>query len=103
MTRLLRLSGAEVPSSPFWRRSPGLSVACRRRDAVLALDVLVDPGRLAVRRASGGRGRVAAHRVLAVDTPVWYVLYQGLLGVAKFGIALAMMVGYRRAGLWGAN
>jgi hypothetical protein len=41
--------------------------------------------------------------VLAADTPVWYVLYQGLLGVAQFGIALAMMVGYRRAGLWGAN
>jgi hypothetical protein len=41
--------------------------------------------------------------VLAVDTPVWYVLYQGLLGVAQFGIALAMMVGYRRAGPWGAN
>jgi hypothetical protein len=41
--------------------------------------------------------------ILAADTPVWYVLYQGLLGVAQFGIALAMMVGYRRAGLWSAN
>ena len=41
--------------------------------------------------------------VLATDTPAWYVLYQGLLGVAQFGMGLAMMVGYRRAGPWGAN
>ena len=40
--------------------------------------------------------------VLAVDTPAWYVLYQGLLGVAQFGIGLVMTVGYRRAGRWGA-
>jgi hypothetical protein len=41
--------------------------------------------------------------VLAVDTPAWYVLYQGLLGVAQFGIGLAMTVGYRRVGPWGAS
>ena len=40
--------------------------------------------------------------VLAVDTPAWYVLYQGLLGVAQVGIGLVMTVGYRRAGPWGA-
>ena len=36
--------------------------------------------------------------VLATDTPAWYVLYQGLLGVAQFGIGLTMTVAYRRAG-----
>ena len=41
--------------------------------------------------------------VLPTDTPVWYVLYQGLLGVAQFGIGLAMTVAYRRAGPWGIN
>jgi hypothetical protein len=41
--------------------------------------------------------------VLATDTPAWYVLYQGLLGVAQFGIGLTMTVGYRRSGLWGGN
>jgi len=41
--------------------------------------------------------------VLATDTPAWYVLYQGLLGVAQFGIGLTMTVRYRRAGPWGVN
>jgi hypothetical protein len=31
------------------------------------------------------------------------VLYQGLLGVAQFGIGLTMTVGYRRGGPWGVN
>ena len=33
--------------------------------------------------------------VLAADVPTWYVLFQGVIG-------LAMLVGYRRAGVWGA-
>jgi hypothetical protein len=41
--------------------------------------------------------------VLASDTPSWYVLYQGLLGVAQFGIGLTMTVAYRRAGPWGGT
>jgi hypothetical protein len=41
--------------------------------------------------------------ILATDTPSWYVLYQGLLGVAQFGIGLAMTAGYRRGGPWGGN
>jgi hypothetical protein len=41
--------------------------------------------------------------ILATDTPSWYVLYQGLLGVAQFGIGLTMTVDYRRAGPWGGN
>jgi hypothetical protein len=40
--------------------------------------------------------------VLPADGPPWYVVYQGFLGVVQFAIALFMLVGYRRAGTWGA-
>jgi hypothetical protein len=40
--------------------------------------------------------------VLPADGPPWYVLYQGFLGLVQFAIALLMLVGYRRAGTWGA-
>ncbi len=40
--------------------------------------------------------------VLPADGPTWYVLYQALLGVLQFAIALFMLAGYRRAGTWGA-
>jgi len=40
--------------------------------------------------------------VLAAHTPAWYVLYQGLLGVAQCGIGLVMVVDYRRSGAWRA-
>ena len=40
--------------------------------------------------------------VLPADGPTWYVLYQGFLGLVQFAIALFMLVGYRRAGTWGA-
>ena len=40
--------------------------------------------------------------VLLADGPTWYVLYQGFLGLVQFAIALSMLVGYRRAGTWGA-
>jgi hypothetical protein len=36
------------------------------------------------------------------DGPTWYVLYQAFLGLLQFAIALLMLVGYRRAGTWGA-
>jgi hypothetical protein len=39
---------------------------------------------------------------LAADTPRWYLLFQGLLGLVQFAIGLAMVAGYRRAGVWGA-
>jgi hypothetical protein len=39
--------------------------------------------------------------VLAADGPRWYVAFQGLLGVLQFAIGLAMVAGYRRAGIWG--
>jgi hypothetical protein len=40
--------------------------------------------------------------VLASDAPAWYLVYQGLLGMAQFAIGLAMVAAYRRAGVWGA-
>jgi len=39
--------------------------------------------------------------VLAANGPTWYLLFQGLLGLAQFTIGLAMVAGYRRAGAWG--
>lgn len=40
--------------------------------------------------------------LLAADAPTWYLLFQGFLGLAQFAIGLAMVAGYRRAGVWGA-
>ena len=40
--------------------------------------------------------------LLAADVPTWYLLFQALLGVVQFAIGLAMVAGYRRAGVWGA-
>jgi hypothetical protein len=34
--------------------------------------------------------------------PAWYAVIQAVIGVAQFGIALAMIAGYRKAGVWGA-
>ncbi len=34
--------------------------------------------------------------------PTWYEALQGAIGVVQFLIALAMFVGYRKAGVWGA-
>jgi hypothetical protein len=39
--------------------------------------------------------------VLTADAPRWYVTFQGVLGVLQFAIGLAMVAGYRRAGVWG--
>jgi hypothetical protein len=39
---------------------------------------------------------------LAADTPTWYLLLQGLLGLVQFVVGLALVAGYRRAGVWGA-
>jgi hypothetical protein len=33
--------------------------------------------------------------------PTWYVLLTALVGLVQFAIALAMLAGYRRSGLWG--
>jgi hypothetical protein len=45
---------------------------------------------------------LALEGVLPADGPSWYVLYQGLLGLLQFAIALGMLAGYRREGIWGA-
>jgi hypothetical protein len=39
---------------------------------------------------------------LQASTPTWYVLFQGLIGLTQLAIGLAMLAGYRRAGVWGA-
>jgi hypothetical protein len=33
--------------------------------------------------------------------PTWYVLFTALVGLVQFGIALTMLAGYRRSGVWG--
>jgi len=35
------------------------------------------------------------------DGPVWYVILQGVLGLAQVLIAGVMVLGYRRSGVWG--
>jgi hypothetical protein len=39
---------------------------------------------------------------MAYEGPGWYVLLQLVVGLTQFVIALAMLAGYRRAGVWGA-
>jgi len=34
--------------------------------------------------------------------PAWYVVLQALVGLIQFVIALALLAGYRKAGVWGA-
>ena len=45
---------------------------------------------------------LALEGVLPADGPTWYVLYQAVVGLVQFAIAVLMLVGYRRAGTWGA-
>jgi hypothetical protein len=33
--------------------------------------------------------------------PAWFVLLTAVVGLSQFGIALAMLAGYRRSGVWG--
>jgi hypothetical protein len=40
--------------------------------------------------------------VLAADVPTWYVIFQGVIGLAQVAIGLAMLAGYRHAGVWGS-
>jgi len=40
--------------------------------------------------------------VIASQGPGWYVVLQVVVGLAQFAIALAMLAGYRRSGVWGA-
>jgi hypothetical protein len=36
------------------------------------------------------------------DGPTWYVIVQGVIGVVQVVIALAMILAYRRSGVWGS-
>ena len=36
------------------------------------------------------------------EGPTWYVILQGVIGVAQVLIALAMILAYRRSGVWGS-
>ena len=40
--------------------------------------------------------------VLPTGNPAWYTLFQGVVGLIQFVIALALLRGYRRGGVWGA-
>ena len=39
--------------------------------------------------------------VLPAESPTWYVLLQAFIDLVQVGIALAMLAGYRRSGIWG--
>jgi len=36
------------------------------------------------------------------DGPLWYVILQGVIGLVQVLIALVMILGYRRSGVWGS-
>jgi len=38
---------------------------------------------------------------LAADGPARYVVEQGCIGTVQVGVAVAMLTGYRRSGIWG--
>lgn len=40
--------------------------------------------------------------ILTHQGPAWYVVLQAVVGSIQFVIALAMLAGYRKAGVWGA-
>ncbi|HEV2239117.1 MAG TPA: hypothetical protein VGR57_20850 [Ktedonobacterales bacterium] len=40
--------------------------------------------------------------VMPHQGPAWYLVFQAVVGLAQFVIALAMLAGYRKAGAWGA-
>jgi hypothetical protein len=40
--------------------------------------------------------------VLPATGPNWYVFFQAVVGLLQFGIGLAMLASYRRAGVWGS-
>jgi hypothetical protein len=39
---------------------------------------------------------------LAATGPTWYAVLQAVVGLIQFAIALSMLAGYRRSGIWGA-
>jgi len=39
--------------------------------------------------------------MMPASGPTWYEALQGVIGVVQFLIAIAMVAGYRKAGIWG--
>lgn len=46
--------------------------------------------------------RMRLTRIVPGQGPAWYVLFQAVIGLTQFVIALGMLVGYHKAGVWGA-
>ena len=40
--------------------------------------------------------------IVSTQSPAWYVVLQATVGSIQFVIALAMLAGYRKTGVWGA-
>jgi hypothetical protein len=40
--------------------------------------------------------------IMPRQDPAWYVVFQAVVGLIQFVIALAMLVGYRKSGVWGS-
>ncbi|MFI5271759.1 MAG: hypothetical protein ACHQ4H_01845 [Ktedonobacterales bacterium] len=40
--------------------------------------------------------------IVTSQGPAWYVVFQAVVGLIQFVIALAMLAGYRKTGIWGA-
>jgi hypothetical protein len=40
--------------------------------------------------------------LMPIQGPTWYVVFQAVVGLIQFVIALAMLSGYRMSGVWGA-
>lgn len=38
---------------------------------------------------------------LPAQGPAWYVMLTAIVGSIQFGVALAMLAGYRKSGIWG--
>ena len=39
--------------------------------------------------------------IFSTPLPPWYVMLQGAIGAAQIGVAVILIRGYRRAGVWG--
>ena len=68
----------------------------------MALDDLVDPGRVLFGLLRVPAAVLQLIGILATNAPTWYVTFQAVLGVLQFGIGLVIMADYRRSDVWGA-
>jgi hypothetical protein len=41
--------------------------------------------------------------IVPSQDPAWYVALEVVVGLIQFGIAIIMLAGYRKAGVWGAS